>query len=258
MVTGVARDHVPERRDLVVGRAGRGGVGRRQPRHPGQGPCVGEGSRAGQGFSLNTPTTSIIDLGTEFGVALSNSGSTAVQVYAGKVLAGRHSDRGPKRELAAGEAMEFDADPLRRRARWPLHPIAFCGKCPRTTCAAKERGAVQRQPLRYAARGARQAAGRRRWGPGRVGSFRRIRGPVPAAVRRPLLRARLHDVRRRASLLGRAGRRSPTAAQLDLSRVGTDRPRTVLAGRQHPGLVVDRSRVGLAGGSLSARLRPKR
>ncbi|MBM4092614.1 MAG: hypothetical protein FJ276_24830, partial [Planctomycetes bacterium] len=93
-----------------------------------------------RGFSLNTPTTSIIDLGTEFGVALSDSGSTAVQVYAGKVLAGRHSDRGPKRELMAGEAMEFDGDPRKTPRPVAFAPDRFLREMPADETRGKDKG----------------------------------------------------------------------------------------------------------------------
>jgi|GEM_PF-592966 len=93
-----------------------------------------------RGFSLNTPTTSIVDLGTEFGVALTDSGSTAVQVYAGKVMAGRHSDRGPKRELTAGEAMEFDGDPLKTPRPVAFAPDRFLRELPADDTRGKEKG----------------------------------------------------------------------------------------------------------------------
>jgi ferric-dicitrate binding protein FerR (iron transport regulator) len=93
-----------------------------------------------RGFSLNTPTTRIIDLGTEFGVALTDCGSTAVQVYAGKVMAGRHGDRGPKRELTAGEAMEFDADPLQTPRPLAFAPARFLRELPADDTRGKEKG----------------------------------------------------------------------------------------------------------------------
>jgi hypothetical protein len=37
------------------------------------------------GFTVETPTAKVVDLGTEFGVAVSNSGTTEVQVFKGKI-----------------------------------------------------------------------------------------------------------------------------------------------------------------------------
>jgi hypothetical protein len=65
-----------------------------------------------KGFRLDTATTDVLDLGTEFAVKTGQGLVTDVQVYDGEVLATRKSgDTGmlfPKR-LVAGEAARFDA-----------------------------------------------------------------------------------------------------------------------------------------------------
>ena len=65
-----------------------------------------------KGFRLDTATTDVLDLGTEFAVKTGQGLVTDVQVYDGEVLATRKSgDAGmqfPKR-LVAGEAVRFDA-----------------------------------------------------------------------------------------------------------------------------------------------------
>ena len=67
----------------------------------------------GGGFLVKTPTATIADLGTEFGVAVEADGSTSVEVFKGRVKAS------PLGAGAAGEAAmilsEGQAAPLRRR-----------------------------------------------------------------------------------------------------------------------------------------------
>ena len=63
------------------------------------------------GFTVNTPSGSIIDLGTEFGVSVAKDGSCSVQVYKGKanLIAGRKGQRKTSQILNANEARSVDA-----------------------------------------------------------------------------------------------------------------------------------------------------
>lgn len=66
------------------------------------------------GFRLRTPTTDVLDLGTEFAVGIRDANVTDVQVYDGAVLASAgprpQAMRSPKR-LEAGEASRFSPQP---------------------------------------------------------------------------------------------------------------------------------------------------
>lgn len=92
------------------------------------------------GFKLDTPTTSIIDLGTEFGVARARSGDTTVQVYAGKLTVGRHGDAASQRELSAGEAFEFSADTRAAMRPLPFRPDRFLREMPADQARGKNQG----------------------------------------------------------------------------------------------------------------------
>ncbi|HYG75548.1 MAG TPA: FecR domain-containing protein, partial [Planctomycetota bacterium] len=63
-----------------------------------------------QGFVVDTARAEVLDLGTEFGVGVSPSGETLVQVFDGVVEAELKSNVTTlgKKRLNAGEAMEFD------------------------------------------------------------------------------------------------------------------------------------------------------
>ena len=81
-------------------------------------------SERGRGFTLVTPATDIIDLGTEFGVEIDPSGGTKVAVFQGEVdlrydrssegRSAKASENQPER-LRVGEAVQIDAAGERRR-----------------------------------------------------------------------------------------------------------------------------------------------
>ncbi len=50
--------------------------------------------RLASGFSVTTPTSEVIDLGTEFGVNVDSSGSTQVHVFSGEVVAHARNEQG--------------------------------------------------------------------------------------------------------------------------------------------------------------------
>lgn len=60
------------------------------------------------GFRLDTATTEVLDLGTEFAVRVGNGAATDVQVYDGAVIANSTGGGFPTR-LEAGEAARFDS-----------------------------------------------------------------------------------------------------------------------------------------------------
>lgn len=61
------------------------------------------------GFTVTTPTVTIVDLGTEFGVEADERGATEVHVLRGIVETQLRGSSGPARRLVAREAMRFDA-----------------------------------------------------------------------------------------------------------------------------------------------------
>lgn len=79
------------------------------------------------GFRLATPSTDILDLGTEFAVMAGPNAVTDVQVFDGEVIAtgrGQGSSRFPRR-LTAGEAMRFSADGATEPAAIGWQPRRF-------------------------------------------------------------------------------------------------------------------------------------
>lgn len=65
----------------------------------------------GRGFTIETPTARVMDLGTEFGVDVSRSGATEVAVFRGLVdLAVRREPDDTPRRLKQGEALRVDPD----------------------------------------------------------------------------------------------------------------------------------------------------
>lgn len=74
----------------------------------------------GRGFTIETPATSVIDLGTEFGVDIDPSGSTKVAVFKGEVdlkyinASNPGIDRSVER-LRVGEAVQIDTGGVPRR-----------------------------------------------------------------------------------------------------------------------------------------------
>jgi len=71
------------------------------------------------GFRLDTATTEVLDLGTEFAVRAANGAATDVQVYDGAVIANRAGGGLPTR-LEAGEAARFDSAADRDPRRIPF------------------------------------------------------------------------------------------------------------------------------------------
>lgn len=65
----------------------------------------------GRGFTIETPTARIMDLGTEFGIDVSRTGATEVAVFRGLVdlSVGRRATGTPRR-LRQGEALRVDPD----------------------------------------------------------------------------------------------------------------------------------------------------
>lgn len=77
--------------------------------------------RAGQddgAFVVRTPSATVTDRGTEFGVAVGPAGATQVQVFEGDVLA-EWDGPGGRAELRAGEAVQIDSSAA------AAHPLPF-------------------------------------------------------------------------------------------------------------------------------------
>jgi hypothetical protein len=89
-----------------------------------RGRLVARVPQRAKGFSIKTATTHIIDLGTEFGVAVAPSGEVLVQVFSGRVQAGasgmKPGDSDDVRLLTGGSAVRhLPAE----KAEW--EPIAY-------------------------------------------------------------------------------------------------------------------------------------
>jgi hypothetical protein len=80
-----------------------------------QGTLVAKVPKQAHGFSVETPTTSIVDRGTEFSVTVDRQGQTETQVFRGVVdvkanrAATAHAQTPQRRRLVAGEAIRIDA-----------------------------------------------------------------------------------------------------------------------------------------------------
>lgn len=61
------------------------------------------------GFTVTTPTATIVDLGTEFGVQTRADGATEVHVLRGTVEARSHGDKAPAHRITANQAAQIDA-----------------------------------------------------------------------------------------------------------------------------------------------------
>lgn len=84
----------------------------------GGGSAVVKVPKGMSGFRLDTATTQVLDLGTEFAVRAGDGTATDVQVYDGAVIASRTDGGGLPTRLEAGEAARFstlEADPQRIR-----------------------------------------------------------------------------------------------------------------------------------------------
>jgi ferric-dicitrate binding protein FerR (iron transport regulator) len=86
-----------------------------------------------KGFVVRTPTTDVLDLGTEFAVSVGADNTTDVQVYDGAVItsASRRPEamRLPKR-LVAGEAARFLAEPSAEAVPMAFRPQRFVRNLP--------------------------------------------------------------------------------------------------------------------------------
>jgi hypothetical protein len=74
------------------------------------------------GFSVTTPQATITDLGTEFGIYVTDTGHTHAEVFTGKVQVS--TSRAPAQILEANHAVQINADALAITPT-PLEPLAF-------------------------------------------------------------------------------------------------------------------------------------
>jgi hypothetical protein len=76
-----------------------------------QGRIAAAVPRFARGYTILTPTSEVVDLGTEFGVAVDNSGSSQVHVFTGDVVARSRGENAAKSDLVHArqdEALQFD------------------------------------------------------------------------------------------------------------------------------------------------------
>ncbi len=85
---------------------------------------VPEGAR---GFSIDTPRARVVDLGTEFGVGVRESGDTEVQVFRGVVVTQWQGPEGHKvdQQLTAGNAVSIEASAKSAPRGIPFEPERF-------------------------------------------------------------------------------------------------------------------------------------
>jgi hypothetical protein len=73
----------------------------------------------GSKFQMETPTSQLVNVGTEFGVEIEVDGSSVLQVYEGEVLAsGKAADMKEPRRVLKGEAVRFGMS-VHETAFWP-------------------------------------------------------------------------------------------------------------------------------------------
>jgi hypothetical protein len=82
------------------------------------------------GFTIETPHTRVLDLGTEFGVGVEQGGSTLVQVFDGKVETDSKAHGGEKRLLHAGDALEYRDAPGEAPQALPFTAARFVRRLP--------------------------------------------------------------------------------------------------------------------------------
>lgn len=86
-----------------------------------------------QGFVVRTPTTDVLDLGTEFAVSIGAGNTTDVQVYDGAVITSpsrpQEAIRVPRR-LVAGEAARFPSAPQAKPVTMNFRPERFVRTLP--------------------------------------------------------------------------------------------------------------------------------
>ena len=86
-----------------------------------------------QGFVVRTPTTDVLDLGTEFAVSVGAGNTTDVQVYDGAVITSASRRQEPTRvprRLVAGEAARFRAEPKAEPVPMAFRPERFVRELP--------------------------------------------------------------------------------------------------------------------------------
>ena len=81
-------------------------------------------SEAAQGFRVDTPTSRVTDLGTEFGVQVSHHGDTVVQMYQGRARLALKSARKKNVLVQKGQARQVNAGGT-RVTEIPFEPRAF-------------------------------------------------------------------------------------------------------------------------------------
>jgi hypothetical protein len=89
--------------------------------------------KGAKGFVVETPTTKVLDLGTEFAVSVGGGKTTDVQVYDGAVLTSAQRSRetgGPAQRLDAGEAARFSAELNDEAVRMSFRPERFVRALP--------------------------------------------------------------------------------------------------------------------------------
>jgi hypothetical protein len=109
------------------------------------GRLVARASGESAGFIVETDRASVLDVGTEFGVEVSPSGTTVVQVFDGSVVARYHSgdsDSAASRELTAGRACEIANGNGSRPRELDFVPQRFVRRLPKPD----ERGGAPNRP----------------------------------------------------------------------------------------------------------------
>jgi hypothetical protein len=86
-----------------------------------------------KGFVVRTPSTDVLDLGTEFAVSVGPGQATDVQVYDGAVMAATSRRQEPMqmpKRLAAGEAARFDSAAISEPVPLVFQPKRFVRRLP--------------------------------------------------------------------------------------------------------------------------------
>jgi len=111
-------------------------------------------SQAAQGFRVDTPTSRVTDLGTEFGVQVSHNGDTVVQMYQGRARLALKSARKENVLIQKGQARQVNADAT-TITEIPFEPRAFVTAGDfvtmrdRPLVSAPQKDAMARHPALY-------------------------------------------------------------------------------------------------------------
>lgn len=132
-----------------------------------KGQLVVRAPQQAAGFTVRTPASEVIDLGTEFAVAVGKGGATEVHVLEGSLVYGKPNLReGQGQILLAGKAVRFDRPEVPTPREVPLSAPRFEELIGQAKRSRREELPAAHEPFEYppGRRAASEANGGRGWG----------------------------------------------------------------------------------------------